>query len=95
MKKLYESATALSLLLIGWILVSGSMLFRMVNGLDIPMVNWFFLIVGVAVYFLPLRYAEREQGEALRLRLLWLLVAAGGIIFAWEVLRVVFFGARG
>jgi len=95
MKKLYESTTAVLLLLVGWILVSGSMLLRVLRELDIPMVNWIFLIVGVAVYFLPLRYAEREPGEALRRKLLWLLVAAGAVIFVWEVLRVVFFGDRG
>ena len=87
MSRIYKTISPVLLLLGGWVLVAGAMSIRVSRGLDIPVINWLFVILGLAACFLPVRYAEKASGEALRRKLLWLLVAAGVLILAGELVR--------
>lgn len=88
MKKVYESIPPLALLVITWGLVLCAMLLRLVNGLDLPLLNVLFIVIGIGAFFLPTRFGHEETGEILRRKLLWLLVLAGLLVFAGDLIQL-------
>jgi hypothetical protein len=71
----------------GWLAVGLAMVWRTHQGLGIPPLNTLFIFAGLGAYFLPTCLGERERAEAVRRKLLWLLLLAGLIILAGEVAR--------
>lgn len=89
LNRIYLAPSPGVLLLLGWLAIAGAMGIRILNGLDIPYLNGLFVFIGLAAYFLPTRFAEREKGELLRRKLLWLCVLAGVLILIGETIRLV------
>ncbi len=87
MMRIYRTISPVLLLLSGWIVIGCAMWIRIFLGEDVPAINCIFVILGLAAYFLPTRFVEKDSGEALRRKLLWLLIAAGFIILTGELIR--------
>ena len=87
MQRLYSKAPPGILLLTGWIVIAFAMAWRVRLGLDIPLMNCLFVLIGLMVYFLPGWVIKDASADALRRKLLWLLVLAAVIILVWETLR--------
>jgi hypothetical protein len=88
MRIAYQSVSPGVLLVTGWLLVAVAMSLRMLRGLDVPLVNGLFVFIGLGAYYLPVPFSEQGRGEALRRKLLWLLVAAGVLVLGAELLRL-------
>jgi drug/metabolite transporter (DMT)-like permease len=87
MSIIYKSIHPLFLLIAGLILVAGASVLKGFNETELPLINVIFVLVGAGSYFLPVMFCEKEEGERLRRKLLWLLVLAGFLILAGEVVR--------
>jgi len=88
MRIAFQSISPGVLLVTGWLLVGAAMSLRMLQRLDVPVINGLFVLVGLAAYYLPVLYCEEGRGERLRRKLLWLLVAAGVLVLGAEVIRL-------
>jgi len=89
MKRIYYTVSPGILLLTGWMLIAAAMSVRIINGLDIPLINSLFVLIGLAAYFLPTMLAEGEKGELLRRKLLWLCIPAALLILIGETVRLI------
>jgi len=89
MNKIYLAPSSGVLLLLGWLAIAGALGVRFLNGLEIPRLNVLMVFIGLAAYFLPTRFADREKGEHLRRKLLWLCVVASVLILIGETIRLV------
>ncbi|MFH1676380.1 MAG: hypothetical protein ABIC40_05070 [bacterium] len=86
-RKIYNSPPHGTLLLTGWLLIVLAMLTAISSGDEISLVNLFFVPIGLAAYFLPMRLCEIEKAEALKRKLMWLLVFAGALILIVEIYK--------
>jgi hypothetical protein len=89
MNRIYLAPSPGVLLLLGWLLIVCAMAIRILNGLEVPYLNGLLVFIGLAAYFLPTRFTEREKGELLRRKLLWLCVLAGVLMLIGETIRPV------
>jgi hypothetical protein len=87
MKKVYESIPPLVLLIVSWAFAFTALLFRSGMGLDLPLLNVLFIVVGLSAFYLPPKFCGIEAGEALRRKLLWFMVLAGILILSGELIR--------
>ncbi|MCK4720845.1 hypothetical protein KAU08_09305 [bacterium] len=92
MKKSYESLSPVYLLILSWGLILSALVIRSRQGLDLPLINMLFIVIGIGAYYLPTRYAGKESGDILRRKLLGFLVLAGLLIFLSELIRLLFPG---
>ncbi|MCX6647066.1 MAG: hypothetical protein NTY09_12040 [bacterium] len=87
MKKVYESIPPLVLMIISWALVLAALLLRLGQGLALPLLNVLFIVVGLSAFYLPPLLCGMETGEALKRKLLWLMVLAGILILTGDLIR--------
>ena len=87
MIRFYQAVPPGVLLICGWLLIALALAWRGLQGLSVPPINGLFILLGLGAYFLPTRLGEPEPGEALKRKLLWLLLAAGVVILCWELIR--------
>ena len=88
MKKIYESIPSIVLLIISWTFLLTAAVMRSGSGLDLPLLNVLFIIIGLGAFYLPVLHLGRESGEPLRRKLLWLLVLASIIVFGSDLIRL-------
>ncbi len=74
---------------LGWLLLASAMVIRCFRGLEFPLINVLFVFIGLGAYFLPVRQHRGEKGEALRRKLLWLLLGAEFLVSLGELVRMV------
>ena len=84
MVRLYNTISPIYLLLSGWLFIFLAFGIRILSGDTIPWLNLIFIPAGLMVYFLPDKLVELNQGEALRRKLLWVLVLAGFMLVVGE-----------
>jgi hypothetical protein len=89
MINIYKKASLLGLFVAGLALLCAAQTVRRLSGLEVLLLNGLFLPVAVASYFLPPIVIDKAKGEALSRKLLWLIVAAGFVVLAAEVIRLI------
>jgi len=88
-KSVYEKTSPVIQLITGWFLLLAAMLVRKLSGIELPLINLGFIVIGIAVFFLPRLFCEEGSGDDLRRKLLWVLCLAGLVIFTTEIIRLI------
>ncbi len=92
---LFLRIPAVFVLILGWVILVSAMWIRVSAGLDVPLINSLFILLGLGAYILPPKYVGVDSGETLWRKLLWLLFAAGVLILGGELARIYILDGRG